>query len=139
MLVALGLAGCAAPAASLLTPAVSGAPVVADFVGGNVSDSYWGARRADVVSAARKAAQAYDLDLVRDAFNDERALLVYADRSEQEVLRLRIEARTSVLTYVRINADPGLARLISRQLVEELRAADAFQVKWRGEPGAFSR
>jgi len=33
-LVVLALTGCAAPAAMLLSPAVSGAPAVADFLGG---------------------------------------------------------------------------------------------------------
>ncbi len=123
----------------MLSPAVSGAPVVADFLGGDVSESYWAARRPNVVAAAGRAGSALGLDLTRDAHSDERVLLVYADRTEKDVVRLRIESRTDILTYIRINADAGLARLMSRQILEELKSADAFVVTWEGEGGATSR
>lgn len=136
--VALGLAGCAAPAVSLLSPAVSSAPSVVDFLGDDVSDSFWAASRSDVGAAARQAGQAYDLNLTRDETSDERVLLVFADESGASI-RLRIERRTGVLTFVRFTGPSGLASLLSRQMVEELRTVDAFLIDWAEEPALSKR
>lgn len=134
-LVVLALAGCAAPAATLLSPAITGAPAVADFLGEGISDSYWVARRVDVVIAARDTASRFDLQVQREEDNAERSLLVLADRRE-DTLRLRIEDRSEALTFVRFTGSPGMARLVSRQMTEELRAAGAFLVDWDAESGA---
>ena len=117
--VVLALTGCVAPAATLLSPAITGAPAVADFLGEGTSDT-----------AAR-----FDLQIRREGDNPERTLLVLADRRD-ETLRLRIEDRSEALTYVRFTGSPGMARLVSRQMAEELRAAGAFLVDWNTEPGA---
>ena len=58
-----------------------------------------------------------------------------ADRRDQ-TLRLRIEDRSEALTFVRFTGAPGMARLVSRQMTEELRAAGAFLVDWNTERGA---
>jgi hypothetical protein len=133
--VVLALTGCVAPAATLLSPAITGAPAVADFLGEGTSDSYWVARRVDVVIAVRDTAARFDLQIRREGDNPERTLLVLADRRD-ETLRLRIEDRSEALTYVRFTGSPGMARLVSRQMAEELRAAGAFLVDWNTEPGA---
>jgi len=139
VLVALALSGCgAAPAVTLLSPAVSGAPAVAEFVGGENSESYWVARHDDVVDAARRSGERFALTLARDDANAERTLLVFSDTAKTK-LRLHIEERTPALTYVRFNGPSGMARLLSRQMAEELDAADAFLVDWDEERGAFTR
>lgn len=136
-LVALALAGCAAPAVSLLSPAVSSAPSVVDFLGDDVSESFWAAARSDVAEAARQAGQAYDLDLTRDETGDERVLLVFVDEAGASI-RLRIERRTNVLTFVKFTGPSGMASLLSRQMVAELRTVDAFLIDWAEDP-AFSK
>jgi hypothetical protein len=137
-LVVLALAGCAAPAATLLSPAITGAPAVADFLGEGTSESYWVARRVDVVMAARDTAARFDLEIRREGDNAERTLLVLADRRE-ETLRLRIEDRSEALTFVRFTGTSGMTRLVSRQMAEELRMAGAFLVDWDTERGAVVR
>jgi len=135
-IVALALAACTAPAVSLLSPAVSSAPSVVDFIGDDVSESFWAATRPDVAEAARQAGQAYDLDLTRDETGDERVLLVFVDETGASI-RLRIERRTNVLTFVKFTGSSGLASLLSRQMVAELRTVDAFLIDWAEDP-AFS-
>jgi len=138
LLVALALAGCAAPAATLLSPAVSGAPAVAEFLGGDHSESFWAARQFDVAAAARRSGRAFDLALTRDETDEARVLLVFADRTD-EMVRLRIEERTDALTFVRFTGAPGLARLMSRQMAANLRRTKGFIVEWDDETAAVAR
>lgn len=137
LIVPLALAACTAPAVTLLSPAVSSAPSVVDFIGDDVSESFWAATRPDVAEAARQAGQAYDLDLTRDETGDKRVLLVFVDESGASI-RLRIERRTNVLTFVKFTGPSGLASLLSRQMVAELRTVDAFLIDWAEDP-AFSK
>lgn len=137
-LVVLALAGCAAPAATLLSPAVSGVPAVADFLGGDSGESFWAARQNDVVVAARRAGKAFELDLEREEADAERILLVFADETGA-TLRLRIERRTPVLTYIRFTGPSGLTSLMTRQIVDELNLADAFLLDWTDSQGIVGR
>lgn len=137
LIVPLALVACTAPAVSLLSPAVSSAPSVVDFIGDDVSESFWAATRPDVAEAARQAGQAYDLDLTRDETGDERVLLVFVDEAGASI-RLRIERRTNVLTFVKFTGPSGMASLLSRQMVAELRTVDAFLIDWAEDP-AFSK
>lgn len=138
LLVALALAGCAAPAATLLSPAVSGAPAVAEFLGGDHSESFWAARQFHVAAAARSSGRTFDLERTRDETDDQRILLVFADRTG-ETVRLRIEERTGALTFVRFTGAPGLARLMSRQMAQDLRKSKAFVVEWDDASAAVAR
>ena len=88
-LVVLALAGCAAPAATLLSPAITGAPAAANVLGEGTSESYWVAHRVDVVIAARETAARLDLEIRGEGDNAERTLLVLADWRD-ETLRLWI-------------------------------------------------
>ena len=135
-LVVLALTGCAAPAATLLSPAVSGAPAVADFLGGDVSESFWAARQNDVVVAARRAGSAFELERERE--NAERVLLVFRDETGAQI-RLRIELRTPVLTFIRFTGPAGLTRLMTRQIVDELNGVDAFLLDWTDGQGIVGR
>ncbi len=137
-LVVLALTGCAAPAAMLLSPAVSGAPAVADFLGGDVSESFWAARQNDVVVAARRAGSAFELERERDEENAERVLLVFRDETGAQI-RLRIELRTPVLTFIRFTGPAGLTRLMTRQIVDELNGVDAFLLDWTDGQGIVGR
>ncbi|MDA0787595.1 MAG: hypothetical protein O3B37_15045 [Proteobacteria bacterium] len=134
----LSLAGCAAPAVSLLSPAISGVPAVADFVGSGASESYWVARYEDVVVAARKAGAIFGLTVAQDDETPERTILRLTDRTEAGI-RLRIEPRTDSLTFIKFGGSAGMTRLMSRQIAHELAAADAFLVNWGEENGAFAR
>lgn len=109
-----------------------------DFLGGEVSDSFWAATRPDVSEAARQAGQIYDLALTRDETSDERVLLVFTDETNAS-LRLRIERRTNVLTFVKFTGPSGLASLLSRQMVRELQTVDAFLIDWDEEPAISKR
>lgn len=137
-LVVLALTGCAAPAAMLLSPAVSGAPAVADFLGGDVSESFWAARKNDVVVAARRAGSAFELERERDEENAKRVLLVFRDETGAQI-RLRIERRTPVLTFIRFKGPAGLTRLMTRQIVDELNGVDAFLLDWTDGQGIVGR
>ncbi|MEP4377776.1 MAG: hypothetical protein ABJ215_17915 [Alphaproteobacteria bacterium] len=135
---ALALAGCAAPAVSLLSPAISGVPAVSDFVGSGASDSYWVARYEDVVVASRRAGATFGLSTELDDETPARTILRLVDRTEAGV-RLRIEPRTDSLTFIKFGGPAGMTRLMSRQIAHELEAADAFLVDWDQERGAFAR
>ena len=134
----LALAGCAAPAVSLLSPAISGVPAVADFVGSGASESYWVAGYDDVVVASRKAGVTFGLTVAQDDETPERTILRLTDRTE-EGIRVRIEPRTDSLTFIKFGGSAGMTRLMSRQIAHELERAGAFLVNWGEENGAFAR
>lgn len=136
--VTLSLAGCAAPAVSLLSPAISGVPAVADFVGSGASESYWVARYDDVIVAARKAGVTFGLTVAQDDETPERTILRLTDRTEAGI-RLRIEPRTDSLTFIKFGGSAGMTGLMSRQIAHELERADAFLVNWGEQNGAFAR
>ncbi|MDH3596868.1 MAG: hypothetical protein OEU09_09530 [Rhodospirillales bacterium] len=126
--------GCAVPAASVISPALSsGVPVVAQGSGGGQADSFWVARYDDVVQAALRAAETLSLDLEEKLVEDDRTTLRFADSKSKEV-ELVIELRTATVT--RVGFDPkqtvsvGMARLLGQQMAHELDDAGAFLVDW---------
>jgi hypothetical protein len=133
-LVLVACGGCAVPAASMISPALSsGVPVVAQGSGGGQADSFWVARYDDVVQAALRAAEKLSLDLEEKLVEDDRTTLRFADSKSKEV-ELVIELRTATVT--RVDFDPketvsvGMARLLGQQMAHELDDAGAFLVDW---------
>lgn len=125
------LAGCGAPAVGLISPAVSGAPAVADAVGGNRSEGYWVARKPAVEAAVTDAAAAFDLTETSRRDDGDNTIIGYADDAGTP-LEARIDPRTRALTFVSFSGPVGLTSLFARQVTEELRAADAYLVDWAG-------
>jgi len=127
------LGGCALSAAAILPSAVSASPVVAQNLGSGQGDSFWVARYDDVVQAALRAGEKLSLELKEQEIEEDRAKLLYADDRDKEI-SLRIERRTDTVTRVRFDADTdaflGFARLLGRQIIDELNEADAFLVDW---------
>lgn len=134
----VALAGCAAPVASLLSPAISGVPAVSDFVDSGASESYWAARYEDVIVASRTAGLTFGLTLAMDDETPDRTILRLVDRTGAGI-RMRIEPRTDALTFIKFNGSAGMMRLMSRQIAHELERAEAFIVNWDQERGAFAR
>ena len=133
-LVLVACGGCAVPAATVISPALSsGVPVVAQGSGGGKADSFWVARYDDVVQAALRAAEKLSLDLEEKVVEDDRTILRFVDSQSKEV-NLVIELRTATVT--RVGFDPGdalsagMARLLGRQMADELDDAGAFLVDW---------
>ena len=133
-LVAATAGGCALPLAAVAVPASAGAPVAADNVGAGRTESFWVARYNDVVQAALTAADNLSLDIEADDVGDDRAFLRFSDLKGMTV-SLTIERRTDTVTRVVFNVgwtgSSGFARLIGRQIAEELNAANAFAVDWK--------
>ena len=116
--------GCAAPAATVLPAAVSGAPVVIDSWETRERDSYWVAGYEDVVQAALRAGETLALELETENIEDARARLTYVDEQNAE-LTFYIERRTPTVTLVRYIASSdelsSFAGLYVREVIEQLR------------------
>lgn len=128
--------GCALSAAAVLPVAVGGAPVVVDSLGVGSTDTFWVARFDDVVEAALRARTKLSLKLDDARIEDDEAVLRFADQWDEQII-LRIDRRTETVTRVRFvtptSAVRGLARLLGRQIIDELQDADAFLVEWAAE------
>ncbi len=125
--------GCALPLAAVAVPAAAGAPVAADNLGGGRTESFWVARYDDVVQAAFTAADKLSLDIEADDVGDDRAFLRFTDLQGM-TLNLTIERRSDTVTRVVFNVgwagSSGFARLVGRQIAEDLNTANAFAVDW---------
>lgn len=128
--------GCALSAAAILPAAVGGAPVIVDSLDVGTTDTFWIARFDDVVEAALRARAKLSLKLHDAKIEDDEAVLRFADRLDEPII-LRIDRRTDTVTRVRfvaVSSDVrGLARLLGRQIIDELQKADAFLVDWAAE------
>jgi len=132
-------AGCAFSAATILPSAVGTAPVVVDSFETGTSDTFWIAKYDDVVEAALRARVILSLQLKGEKIEDDKAVLRFADQLDERII-LHIERRTDTVTRVRFVAGSrevrGLAGLLGRQIIDELRKANAFLVDWAAEEGA---
>ncbi len=133
-LILMTCGGCAVPAASVVSPALSsGVPVVAQGSEAGHTDSFWIARYDDVVRAALRAADKLSLELEEEVAENGRTSLRFTD-SKNKVIHLVMEFRTESVTRVSFDpADPvagGMTRLLARQMAKELDDAGAFLVDW---------
>ena len=137
---ALALAIFACSSCAIAVPAATGtAPVVGQFMGQGEGDSFWVARYDDVVQATIRAAEKLSLQLNHEEIGEDRAELYMSDDRNQEI-RILIERRTETVTRVRFDTGSrglaGFARLLGRQIIDELHDADAFLVNWSDEEQA---
>ena len=126
--------GCAVPAASVVSPAVSsGVPVVGQRSPDGKDDSFWVARYDAVVDAALRAAEKLSLELEEKVVENGRTSLRFTDSKSKEI-NLVMEYRTESVT--RVTFDPvdsvaaGMTRLLAQQMAKELDDAGAFLVDW---------
>ncbi len=133
---AAACSGCGLSTGAAISSAAGAAPVVVDGLDTNRPDTFWVARYDDVLAAAKRAGEKLSLELVRERIEENDATLRYEDRLEDQVI-LRIERRSDSVTRVRfvaVSSDVrGMAALLGRQIVAELRDADAFLVDWAND------
>ena len=127
------LGGCALVPATIL-PAVAGAaPVAVEDRGTRRRDSFWLAHYGDVVEAVLGAGEVLALELKEYDAGEQEATLRFADARDEEIT-VRIERRTETVTWARFDVDSdnnlGMATLLGRQTIDELKKANAFLVDW---------
>jgi hypothetical protein len=119
-----------------LAGAAGTAPVVGQYLSQGEGDSFWVARYDDVVRATFRAAEKLSLELKQKEIEESSTKLhLYDDRGKEIVLF--VEHRTDTVTRVHFDTGSrefsGVARLLARQIVQELKDEDAFLVNWSDE------
>lgn len=128
----LACGGCAT-AVPIVAGAAGSTPVVGQYLVQGEADSFWIARYDDVVQATLRAGETLSLEVDHKEVGEDHAELHFSDDQDQEIV-LIIERRTETVTRVHFDAGSqefvGFARLLARQIIQELKDADAFLVNW---------
>ena len=132
VLITLACGGCVA-AVPIVAGVAGAVPVVGQHLGQGEEDSFWVARYEDVVKATLRAQEKLSLKIKDKKIEKKHAELTLTDDRNQEIV-LKIDALTDTVTRVHFDAGSqafaGLAHLLARQIVQELKDANAFLVHW---------
>ena len=124
--------GCVA-AVPIVAGAAGAVPVVGQHLGQGEEDSFWIARYDDVVKATLRAQEKLSLKIKDKKIKKKHAKLTLTDDRNEKIV-LQIERLTDTVTRVHFDAGSqefaGFAHLLARQIVQELKDADAFLVHW---------
>ena len=135
VLVMFACGGCVA-AVPIVAGVAGAVPVVGQHLGQGEEDSFWVARYDDVVKATLRAQEKLSLKIKDKKIDKKHAKLALTDDRDQEIV-LQIEPLTDTVTRVHLDAGSqalaGFAHLLARQIVQELKDANAFLVHWTAD------
>ena len=129
--------GCLSPIAmSTIGTAGSGTPVAFNHMGGGKGESFWIARYDDVTAAVLRAGEALSLEVKEKKIEPDRTFFRFSDAKDNKI-DLVIDRRTATMTSILFDVgwfgSVAFGRLLSRQIIFELKNSNSFLEDWTPE------
>ena len=119
--------------------ASGGAPVAFNYVGGRKAESFWVAKYNNVIEATQQSAEALSLEIENQTIDQAQAIFCLSNGKEK--IDIFIEPRSDTVVFIKFDVgwfgSVAFARLVVRQIIDELHETESFLEKWANDDQGF--